>query len=561
MEVFERNLPAGTVTFLFSDIEGSTNLLKRLGADRYGDLLADQRRILRDAFKRFNGTEIDTQGDSFFVSFPRATQAVAAVVEIQRALAAHDWPEGVEVRVRMGLHTGEPLRADEGYVGMDVHRAARIAHTGHGGQVLLSETTSALVKGGLPEGVSLLDLGRHRLKDIHDPEHIRQLVIEVLPSEFPPLKSLEVLPPAISLDVGEVKLPDFLQEEVDEVTSPVFVGRERELARLEGYLDQAQAGQGGVVFITGGPGRGKTSLLNRFAQYAMAKHPDLLAVMGSGNAYTGMGDPYLLFREALGMLGGDVQSSWAAGTLSLEHARRLWDTTPLLAQVLTEVGPDLVGVFVSGEGLVERLSAAVPDQQVLLQRLRSTVEHRLSNPGDLAQKALFEQYTQVQYKISESHPLLLLLDDLQWADTASINLLFYLGRRLDSYPILVVGAYRPEEVAFGRGEERHPLESVLNEFKRNYGDVWIDLSAESPDEGRVFLDELLDSEPNRFSENFRGALFAHTGGHPLFTIELLRDLQERGDLVQDESGRWLEGSSLDWEVLPARVEGVIETRI
>ena len=158
-------LPEGTVTFLFTDIEGSTQLLDRL-RDQYATLLADQRRILRGAFAKCNGSEIDTQGYAFFVAFPRATDAVSAVVDIQHALATHTWPEGVELHVRMGLHTGEPLTVEEGYVGMDVHRAARIAHVGHGGQVLLSETTAALVRDELPEGVSLLDLGRHRLKDL-----------------------------------------------------------------------------------------------------------------------------------------------------------------------------------------------------------------------------------------------------------------------------------------------------------------------------------------------------------------------------------------------------------
>ena len=186
------DLPEGTVTFLFTDIEGSTELLKQLG-DEYATLLADQRRILREIFTRWDGQEVDTQGDSFFVSFPRATQAVAAAVEIQGSIAEHTWPQDVEVRVRMGLHTGEPLVAEEGYIGMDVHRAARIAHVGHGGQVLLSETTTALVQDELPEGLTLRDLGRHLLKDMRRPETIHQLVVEGLPSEFPALRSLEVV--------------------------------------------------------------------------------------------------------------------------------------------------------------------------------------------------------------------------------------------------------------------------------------------------------------------------------------------------------------------------------
>ena len=140
------DLPEGTITFLFTDLEGSTQLLSQL-RDQYAALLADQRRILRESFTNWHGQEVDTQGDAFFVAFPRATHAVSAAVEIQRVLATNAWPEGVDVRVRMGLHTGEPLKAEEGYVGMDVHRAARIAHVGHGSQVLLSETTTSLVMG------------------------------------------------------------------------------------------------------------------------------------------------------------------------------------------------------------------------------------------------------------------------------------------------------------------------------------------------------------------------------------------------------------------------------
>src|SRR5512136_152871 len=165
------DLPEGTVTFLFTDIEGSTRLLYRL-REYYTTLLADQRRILREAFANWKGHEVDTQGDAFFVAFPRATQAVSAAAQAQRKLAEHPWPEQVTVRVRMGIHTGEPWYGEQGYVGMDVHRAARIAHVGHGGQVLLSETTTALVRDELPPGVSLLDLGRHLLKDIRRPEHI-----------------------------------------------------------------------------------------------------------------------------------------------------------------------------------------------------------------------------------------------------------------------------------------------------------------------------------------------------------------------------------------------------
>src|SRR5215470_13243083 len=156
-------LPTGTVSLLFTDIEGSTRLLQQLG-ERYATLLEACRSLMRAAFLEFEGHEVDTQGDSFFVAFARASDAVAAAVAAQRALANQQWPEGAKVRVRMGLHTGEPQRSSEGYVGLDVHRAARIMSAGHGGQVLLSQATRVLVEHVLPDGVSMLDLGAHRLK-------------------------------------------------------------------------------------------------------------------------------------------------------------------------------------------------------------------------------------------------------------------------------------------------------------------------------------------------------------------------------------------------------------
>src|SRR4051794_15477035 len=157
------DLPTGTVTLLFTDIEGSTQLLQRLGP-RYGDVLAEYRALLRSIFQAHDGREVDTQGDSFFVAFPRALDAVQAAVEIQRALAAHPWPDGITIPTRMGVHTGEPQRGGEGYVGLDVHRAARIGAAGHGGQILLSSATRELIAHDLPEDVSLLDLGEYRLK-------------------------------------------------------------------------------------------------------------------------------------------------------------------------------------------------------------------------------------------------------------------------------------------------------------------------------------------------------------------------------------------------------------
>ncbi len=184
-------LPSGTVTFLFTDIEGSTQLLRQIGP-QYAELLAEHQRIVREAATAHGGHEVDTQGDSFFIAFPRGKDAVAAAVAAQRDLHAHAWPEGVQVKVRMGLHTGEPQVGEQRYVGMGVHKAARIGAAGHGGQVLLSSTTRELVEDELPPGVTIRDLGERRLKDVERPERLSQLVIEGLPSEFDALKTIDV---------------------------------------------------------------------------------------------------------------------------------------------------------------------------------------------------------------------------------------------------------------------------------------------------------------------------------------------------------------------------------
>ncbi len=247
------DLPRGTVTFLFTDIEGSTHLLELLRED-YARVLEDQRQILRAAFSCWNGYEIDTQGDLFFTSFARAMDALACVIEAQRQLAAHAWPQGVSVRVRMGLHTGEPLMlgGGGGYVGMDVHRAARIASAGYGGQVLLSQTTRELVSQDLPRGVALRDLGSYQLKDIRYPQQIYQLEIEGLPFEFPLLRTLsaEVEPPT----PGEPPYKGLINFE--EQDAAWFFGR---AAACEKLL-QALEGQRFLAVI-GASGSGKSSLV------------------------------------------------------------------------------------------------------------------------------------------------------------------------------------------------------------------------------------------------------------------------------------------------------------
>jgi DNA-binding SARP family transcriptional activator len=358
------------------------------------------------------------------------------------------------------------------------------------------------------------------------------------------------------------RLPHFLKEEPPQVERPVFVARERELAQLDRYLDLALAGQGRVVFVTGQAGGGKTALLQEYTLRAQEARTDLIAASGKCYAYTGIGDPYLPFREILELLTGDVEARWAAGAITREHAHRLWDTLPLAAQALVETGPDLIDTFVSRAALLERAGDCT--QRIRradwLTRLDELVERKPTGPGipGPQQRDLFEQYTRVLQVLARQVSLMLVVDDLQWADLGSISLLFHLGRHLAGSRILIVGAFRPEEVAIRRDGERHPLEPVVNEFQREFGDITVNLDQA---ESRDFLEAFLDSDPNRLGDAFREMLYRQTRGHPLFTTELLRGLQERGDLVQDSEGRWVEGPTLNWETLPARVEAVIAERI
>ncbi|MEX0625872.1 MAG: adenylate/guanylate cyclase domain-containing protein [Chloroflexota bacterium] len=242
--------PTGTVTFLFTDIEGSTRLAQDLG-EEWPPLLERHRQIARAAWAEQHGVEIGTEGDSFFVVFTSAPQAVAAAVAVQRGLGAEAWPVGGQVRSRMGLHTGEGVLSGGSYVGLDVHRAARIANAGHGGQVLLSATTRALVEGSLPDGVSLREMGEHRLKDLSRPERIWDLVIEGAAGDFPPLLTLNAVPNNLPM----------------QLTS--FLGRQREIAEGRQLLID-----GRLLTLTGPGGTGKTRLSLQIAADATDRFAD-----------------------------------------------------------------------------------------------------------------------------------------------------------------------------------------------------------------------------------------------------------------------------------------------
>ncbi len=343
----------------------------------------------------------------------------------------------------------------------------------------------------------------------------------------------------------------------------IFIAREQQLKQLSEWLAQAVAGHGQVSFVSGEAGSGKSTLVNEFIKRAQKQDKDLAAAVGLCDAQTGLGDAYLPFREVMGQLTGDVDAKLAQGAITQENAGRLKNMLVLAGQAIVDVGPDLIGVFVPGVGLATKLGTFVAEKVGWLEKLEKLVNKPKEKLGEsgIQESHIFEQYANVLCRISEKNPLLIILDDLHWADAASINLLFHLGRRIGEHRIMILGTYRSAEVAIGRGGERHPLEKVLAEFKRYFGEIILDLDQAVEEEGRSFVAEFLGTEPNKLDEAFKDKLYEHTGGHPLFTVELLRNIQERGDLVKDQEGLWIESQYLDWNKLPTKVEGVIEERI
>ncbi len=350
------SLPSGTVTFLFTDIEGSTQLLQRMGKE-YATILEDQRILLRTAFAKYGGVEIDTQGDSFFVVFPQANQAIQAAAQAQNAMAAHSWPEGGSVRVRMGLHSGEPWIGPTGYVGLDVHRAARICAAGHGGQVLISEATRILVEQSLPEGLSLHSLGEHRLKDLQRPEKITQLVMDGLPAEFPPLRSLTNLPNNLPIQLTG------------------FIGRRDEIGMVRELVGRER-----LVTLVGAGGSGKTRLAVQAAADLLEDFPDGIWFVDLAP----LSDPAFVPQAVAGVLKLQEQSGHTIQDvlieylqthgvlLILDNCEHLVEACARLAEILLQNCPRLrimatsrEALGLAGEHLLTVPTLTLPAQQIL----------------------------------------------------------------------------------------------------------------------------------------------------------------------------------------------------
>ena len=358
------------------------------------------------------------------------------------------------------------------------------------------------------------------------------------------------------------RLPAFLSESARDVelfSDSLFVGRTSERARLTEKLSRARAGSGQLAFLTGEPGSGKTMLLREFARGASEEHEDLVAAVGHCNAQTGTGDPYLPFREVVHALTGDVQARREAGAMGRAQALRLWHLLPESLPALLEAGPDLVETLVGARGLAAR-AAQYPCRPEDRRRLEEVIARKAAEkPGaGVHQNAILDQATIFFQSLARERTVLLVFEDIHWADAGTIAMLCHLCQHLEGHAIMLVASYRPGDLTAPEGQARHPLESARLELKRKYGDFDIRVDEAS---GPEFVDALIEATPTRLDADFRDALHRQTQGHPLFTVELLRDLRERKVIIQDSDGCDVLSQPVDWQALPIKAEAVIAERI
>jgi len=421
-------LPTGTVTFLCTDIEGSTRLLQQLGVARYAEALETVRRLLRAACAQHHGLEVDATGDGSFFAFAGAPEAVAAAAQAQRALAAHTWPDETSVRVRMGLHTGTAQVVGDHYIGLDAHRAARIAAAGHGGQALLSWTTCALVESKIPEGIALRDLGEHRLKDLQRAERLYQVVLPDVPSDFPPLNSLDAHPHNLPI----------------QLTS--FVGRERELGELKPLLQASH-----LLTLTGAGGTGKTRLALRLA----AEELESFAAGVWLVELAPLADPALVPHTVAATLGVreqpgrrilDVLRDFVRAKsllLILDNCEHLIEACAQLAEALLRAAPDLRILASSREafGIAGETTYRVPS-------LPLPDGARLGQPRAMDTLARNDCVRLFAERAAVTHPAFHLT-------TTNTPAIAEIGRRLDGIPLAIeLAAARtrvlpPEQIAAG----------------------------------------------------------------------------------------------------------------
>ena len=455
-------LPSGTVTFLFTDIEGSTRLWE-LNPQAMSFALERHDATLSSIISEHGGTVVKSrgEGDSFFAVFPKAADALAAATQIQLALQSESWPTETPIQVRMALHTGEVQLRNEDYYGRTVNRCARLRAIAHGGQVVVSGATAELAWDTLPEGVGLKELGSHRLRDLSRPEVVYQVQHPALRGEFPPLKSREVS----GHESGH---------------ESEFVGRGREMEELRRAVAGALAGRGQLAMLVGEPGIGKTRTAEELAEVAREQGARVLW----GRCYEGQGaPPYWPWVQVI--------SSYVQDTDTQQLRTDMGPGAPHIAEIVSEIS--------------QKLDYLAPPSPL--------------EPTQ-ARFRLFSSVTTFLKNISTSRPLMLVLDDLHWADPSSLLLLEFLAQEVEASPLLVLGTYRDAEVS-----RRHPLSQTLGSLIRQQRFLRVQL----PGLAQPDVEKLIQAAAGvTLSPGLVETIHQRTEGNPLFVNEVIRTLPEDG---------------------------------
>ena len=331
----------------------------------------------------------------------------------------------------------------------------------------------------------------------------------------------------------------------------VCVGRATELRQLQDGLQAALAGEGQTVFVSGEAGSGKTTLLDYFVSQTLRAQPDLLAAWGECSALSdAFSLPFQPFRDMLESLTGEFATRRVTSLFTPDYAQRVWNALPRICQTLVESGPDLVGTLLPAADLQRRIEAFTPPGAPWRLYLEEIVTQHEAQ-ALISQEHLLAQITHLLQSLSDLHPLVLIFDDLQWADPASLNLLYHLGQRLKNHRVLLLGAYRPAD---HRGTQSLSLLRVVRELQRRTGRAPLDLDRS---DGRVFVEAWLAAQDYRVGEDFRANLYRQTGGQALFTVDTLRAMQDSEKLIQDRCGHWVVSPTLNWQSIPARVDAIL----
>ena len=467
-------LPTGRVTFLFTDIEGSTRLFQQDHA-AMDAALVEHHEILTDAIERNSGRVFQIIGDAFCAAFEHPDDAARASVDAQRALHARVMPGIGQIKVRMGIHTGDIAMRDGTYASsLTLVKVQRVMSAGHGGQTLVSDETAVLLGGRLNEGLTLRELGAYRLRGLASAVDLYQLIEPTLPAEFPPLKSVTVDP------TNPSTLLELLQ-------SGVLVGRDRELAELREHMAVALGSRGHLVLLSGEPGVGKTQLSSAIMDEARLAG----AVTMSGGSYEYEATtPYLPFVEAI--------RQW----IHLQSPDRIRDALGSTAAEIVRFAPELDEKL----GAIDRNPPLPPNEE----RLR-----------------LFDNVARFIERASASNGMVFLIDDLHWADESTLALLHYLIRHLRSSRVLFIGAYREVEL-----DRRHPLSTALVDWSRERLTSRIQLTRLTQLDTASLLATLLGQEV--VSDELHQLLFTETEGNPFFVQESVKALIEQGSIYRED---------------------------